>query len=110
MPSRAGCPRPQEPSLGTPLSAPMRRSSEPIIVIRSVNSAVEVNGMRESRGILTARGGATSHAAVVARGMGRACVVGCSALSVDYELQLLTVREHGESVIVRAGDLITIDG
>jgi len=84
---------------------------EAVILVRTETSPEDLHGMKAARGILTARGGATSHAAVVARGMGRSCVVGCSALSIDYELQMATVRAHGsKDVIIRLGDLVTIDG
>ena len=62
--------------------------------------------MHAARGILTTRGGMTSHAAVVARGMGRACVAGAGDLRVDYKAQTVTVR----GVTLKAGDLVTIDG
>jgi pyruvate, orthophosphate dikinase len=84
---------------------------EAVILVRTETSPEDLHGMKAARGILTARGGATSHAAVVARGMGRSCVVGCSALSIDYELQMVTVRPAGgENVIIRLGDVVTIDG
>jgi pyruvate, orthophosphate dikinase len=84
---------------------------EAVILVRTETSPEDLHGMKAARGILTARGGATSHAAVVARGMGRSCVVGCSALSIDYELQMATVRTGGgENVIFRLGDVVTIDG
>ena len=83
---------------------------EAVILVRVETSPEDLHGMKAARGILTARGGATSHAAVVARGMGRACIVGCSAISIDYELQMLTAKSDGENVIVRIGDVITIDG
>jgi pyruvate, orthophosphate dikinase len=84
---------------------------EAVILVRTETSPEDLHGMKAARGILTARGGATSHAAVVARGMGRSCVVGCSALSIDYELQLATVRTGGgETVMIRLGDVVTIDG
>jgi pyruvate, orthophosphate dikinase len=84
---------------------------ESVILVRVETSPEDLHGMKAARGILTARGGATSHAAVVARGMGRTCVVGCSAISIDYELQMLTAKgAGGERVIVRLGEVITIDG
>ncbi len=84
---------------------------EDVILVRVETSPEDLHGMNAAKGILTARGGATSHAAVVARGMGRACVVGCSAISIDYELQLLTARQGSQDpVIVRLGEVITIDG
>ncbi|MEB2312193.1 MAG: pyruvate, phosphate dikinase [Sorangiineae bacterium] len=88
-------------------------AGEPVILVRIETSPEDLHGMKAARGILTARGGATSHAAVVARGMGRACVVGCSAISIDRELGILTIRdsdEAGAALIVNPTDLITIDG
>ncbi|MEZ4221480.1 MAG: pyruvate, phosphate dikinase [Polyangiaceae bacterium] len=84
---------------------------EAVILVRVETSPEDLHGMQAAKGILTARGGATSHAAVVARGMGRSCVVGCASISIDYELQLLTAKPNGgDPVIVRLGDVITIDG
>lgn len=62
--------------------------------------------MHSARGILTTRGGMTSHAAVVARGMGRPCVAGAGELRIDYRAQTMTVRD----TVIKAGDRITIDG
>ena len=62
--------------------------------------------MKAAKGILTARGGLTSHAAVVARGMGRPCVAGAGGISVDYNQQTLIAAGH----TVRAGDTVTLDG
>src|SRR4029450_11489975 len=73
-------------------------------------------GMKAARGILTSRGGMTSHAAVVARGMGKSCVAGCSAVSVSYEHQTMAVTVYDASghptevVTVKAGEIITLDG
>ncbi len=72
--------------------------------------------MKAARGILTARGGMTSHAAVVARGMGKSCVAGCSAVSVSHEHQTMAVTIYdatgsaSEVVTVKAGEIITLDG
>jgi pyruvate,orthophosphate dikinase len=76
------------------------------ILVRSETSPEDIAGMAVSQGILTARGGMTSHAAVVARGMGKPCVAGCSTLEVDYEDHLFRVG----TTVVKAGDLISIDG
>ncbi|MEW6268377.1 MAG: pyruvate, phosphate dikinase [Thermodesulfobacteriota bacterium] len=76
------------------------------ILVRVETSPEDIHGMHAAEGILTARGGATSHAAVVGRGMGKPCVVGCNALAIDYAAGRMTVGEH----LVRAGDDITIDG
>ena len=67
--------------------------------------------MAAARGILTARGGMTSHAAVVARGWGKCCVVGCEALVIDYQRGQFVVEADGlEPVVVKRGDTISIDG
>ncbi|MFO0569764.1 MAG: pyruvate, phosphate dikinase [Polyangiaceae bacterium] len=84
---------------------------EAVILVRVETSPEDLHGMKAAKGILTARGGATSHAAVVARGMGRSCVVGCHGISIDYENQMMTVRPEGREIsIIRFGDVITIDG
>jgi pyruvate,orthophosphate dikinase len=87
-----------------------------VILVRVETSPEDVGGMKAARGVLTARGGMTSHAAVVARGMGKCCVAGCSAISVNYEAQQMMVNvydEEGhtkEQLRVKAGDVITLDG
>jgi len=88
----------------------------PVILVRIETSPEDIHGMKAARGILTARGGMTSHAAVVARGMGKACVAGSSAINVSYSDQTMAVTVYDESgtksetVTLKAGDLITIDG
>ncbi len=77
-----------------------------VILIRQETSPEDIGGMNAAQGILTARGGMTSHAAVVARGMGKPCVAGCGALSIDYHSGQFTVG----STVVKAGDWISIDG
>jgi len=79
---------------------------ERVILVRVETSPEDIHGMHAAQGILTARGGMTSHAAVVARGMGRPCVSGSSAVSIDYKLRLMRVG----GVEVREGETITIDG
>ena len=79
---------------------------ETVILVRIETSPEDIHGMHAAKGILTTRGGMTSHAAVVARGMGRPCVAGAGGLSVDYNLQTITAGNH----VVHAGDVITIDG
>jgi len=84
---------------------------EATILVRVETSPEDVVGMREAAGILTARGGSTSHAAVVARGWGKCCVVGCGALDIDYHADEFRVDVAGQGrVTVRAGDVISIDG
>jgi pyruvate,orthophosphate dikinase len=79
---------------------------EAVILVRLETSPDDIHGMNAARGILTIRGGMTSHAAVVARGMGRPCVAGAGDLRVDYANRTLTAH----SAVVRAGEIITIDG
>ena len=79
---------------------------EPVILVRIETSPEDIHGMHAARGILTTRGGMTSHAAVVARGMGRPCVAGAGGVAVDYGAQTLTAG--GKTI--RAGETITLDG
>ena len=79
---------------------------EKVILVRKETSPEDIGGMHVSKGILTTRGGMTSHAAVVARGMGKCCVAGCGSLNVDYKSQ--TFKVNGK--IVKKGDYISIDG
>ena len=77
-----------------------------VVLVRVETSPEDIHGMHASRGILTARGGMTSHAAVVARGMGKCCVAGCSDIRVDYEAEFFKVGD----TVVKKGDVITLDG
>ena len=79
---------------------------ETVILVRVETSPEDIHGMHAAQGILTTRGGMTSHAAVVARGMGRPCVAGAGGITVDYGAQTLSAGGH----VVRAGDIITLDG
>jgi pyruvate,orthophosphate dikinase len=79
---------------------------EKVILVRRETSPEDVGGMYVAQGILTATGGKTSHAAVVARGWGKCCVVGCEELDIDYAQKLM--RANGRAV--REGDWITLDG
>ena len=76
------------------------------ILVRVETSPEDIHGMHAAKGILTARGGMTSHAAVVARGMGRPCVSGSSEVEIDYNNKLFRTKNH----IIKEGDIITIDG
>ena len=78
-----------------------------VILVRIETSPEDIHGMNAAQGILTARGGMTSHAAVVARGMGKCCVAGCGSIKVDYKAQLFTA-ENGE--VFKKGDVLTLDG
>jgi pyruvate,orthophosphate dikinase len=77
-----------------------------LILVRKETSPEDLRGMKVAKGILTAFGGASSHAALVSRQMGKTCVCGCSALNVDYEAGTLTVAGQ----VLREGDWISIDG
>ncbi|MEX2455059.1 MAG: pyruvate, phosphate dikinase [Rhodospirillaceae bacterium] len=79
---------------------------EKVVLVRIETSPEDIHGMHAAQGILTSRGGMTSHAAVVARGMGRPCVAGAGELRIDYVKQTLTAAGR----TVKAGDTITIDG
>ena len=83
-----------------------KEEGENVILVRIETSPEDIKGMNAAEGILTARGGATSHAAVVARGMGKCCVAGCSALDIDYSSGSMKVGNE----IVKEGDYISIDG
>ena len=76
------------------------------ILVRVETSPEDINGMHAAKGILTARGGMTSHAAVVARGMGKPCVSGSSEIKIDYENKLFKAGSYN----IKEGDIITIDG
>ncbi len=84
----------------------MASKGERVILVRVETSPEDIGGMHAAEGILTTRGGMTSHAAVVARGMGRPCVAGAGDLRVDYNEQMLSAG----GLNVKAGDVITIDG
>ncbi|HEY3631436.1 MAG TPA: pyruvate, phosphate dikinase, partial [Jatrophihabitantaceae bacterium] len=83
------------------------RSGENVILVRRETNPDDLNGMIAAAGILTSRGGKTSHAAVVARGMGKTCVCGAETLDVDTKKRILRAP-HG--VVVHEGDVISIDG
>ncbi|MBZ5702081.1 MAG: pyruvate, phosphate dikinase [Acidobacteriia bacterium] len=79
---------------------------EKVILVRRETSPEDVGGMAVAQGILTATGGKTSHAAVVARGWGKCCVVGCDALDIDYNAHQMQAGGR----VIREGDWITLDG
>ncbi len=83
-----------------------KEAGNPVILVRVETSPDDVHGMLAAKGVLTARGGATSHAAVVARSMGLPCVAGAESLKIDYAKREM----RAGSVTVREGDLISIDG
>ncbi len=79
---------------------------EAVVLVRVETSPEDIHGMHAARGILTTRGGMTSHAAVVARGMGRPCVAGAGGVQVDYGAKTLSAGGQ----VIRAGETITLDG
>ncbi len=82
------------------------KAGDKVLLVRVETSPEDIHGMHAAEGILTARGGMTSHAAVVARGMGKCCVAGCGDLQISYERGELRVGE----TLLREGDELTIDG
>jgi pyruvate,orthophosphate dikinase len=77
-----------------------------VILVRPETSPDDIHGLAVAEGVVTSRGGMTSHAAVVARGMGKPCVSGCEELFIDVDEKVL----YGESLILKEGDIITVDG
>ena len=84
----------------------MAKNGEAVILVRMETSPEDIHGMHAAKGILTSRGGMTSHAAVVARGMGRACVAGAGEVIIDYDKKQFIV----DGFIVKQNEIITIDG
>jgi pyruvate, orthophosphate dikinase len=86
----------------------LRKAGTPVVLVRPETSPDDVHGMLVAKGVLTARGGATSHAAVVARGLGLPCVAGTEGIRVNEEEHLFHVV--GSDIVIREGDDISIDG
>ena len=84
----------------------MAGQGEKVILTRTETSPEDIAGMAKAVGILTSTGGTTSHAAVVARGMGKSCIVGCGALHIDYASRTMMVKDK----VINEGDYISIDG
>ncbi len=82
----------------------------PVILVRKETTPDDIHGMDVSKGILTAVGGLTSHAAVVARGMGRPCVVGASSIEVSERTKTMSVTADGAKLTVKEGEWISLDG
>ncbi len=82
------------------------KAGESVILVRFETTPDDIHGLVQAGGVLTAHGGMTSHAAVVARGMGKPCVAACEGLTIDVVARTLTIGEHK----LREGDVITIDG
>ena len=84
----------------------LRAAGRKAILVRVETSPEDIHGMHASEGIVTTRGGMTSHAAVVARGMGKPCVSGAGAIRIDYSAQTMTAG----GIVLKKGDILTIDG
>jgi pyruvate,orthophosphate dikinase len=84
------------------------KRGEKVILVRRETSPEDVGGMAVAQGILTATGGKTSHAAVVARGWGKCCIVGAETLDIDYKTKQITASKNGK--VVHEGDWLTLDG
>jgi len=93
-------------ALTAELAVQWAEAGKPVILVRAETSPEDIEGMHHARGILTQRGGMTSHAAVVARGMGKPCVVGCSQMDVDTAGK----KVHFENKVLAEGDFLSIDG
>ncbi|MEA4926343.1 MAG: pyruvate, phosphate dikinase [Syntrophomonadaceae bacterium] len=81
-------------------------AGEKVVLVRNETAPDDIHGIVRAEGVLTARGGMTSHAAVVARGMGKPCVCGCESIKIDVEAKQFTVND----LVVKEGDIITVDG
>ncbi|PKL89843.1 MAG: pyruvate, phosphate dikinase [Ignavibacteriae bacterium HGW-Ignavibacteriae-2] len=86
----------------------MAAKGDKVILVRIETSPEDIKGMNAAEGILTAKGGMTSHAALVARQMGKVCVAGAGALNIDYKKGVMSVE--GNKLIIKEGDYISIDG
>jgi pyruvate,orthophosphate dikinase len=84
----------------------LKEKKEPSILVRLETSPEDIAGMHACEGILTQRGGMTSHAAVVSRAMGKPCIVGCESIGVDYKKEEFRVKD----LVLKKGDVITLDG
>src|SRR4051812_38701211 len=84
----------------------VRKFGKGVVLVRRETSPEDIRGMQAADGILTAFGGASSHAALVSRQMGKVCVVGCDALQIDYKARTVTVGKH----VLKEGDFISVDG
>jgi len=85
-------------------------NGEKVILVRIETSPEDIKGMNAAEGILTARGGMTSHAALVARQMGKVCVAGCGSLEIDYVARTMSAETSSGKITVKEGDWLSIDG
>src|SRR6185503_5352234 len=83
---------------------------QPVILVRKETVPDDIHGMEVSKGILTGRGGMTSHAAVVARGMGAPCVAGAGGIEVNERKREIIVNTNGKTLVLREGDWVSLDG
>jgi pyruvate,orthophosphate dikinase len=83
---------------------------QPVILVRAETVPDDIHGMEVAKGILTSRGGMTSHAAVVARGMGTPCVAGAGEIEVNERKKEMTVNAHGKKLVLKEGDWLSLDG
>lgn len=86
----------------------MAAKGDKVILVRVETSPEDIKGMHASEGILTAKGGMTSHAALVARQMGKVCVAGCGSLKINYKTKSVSVE--GKDIVLKEGDYLSIDG
>ncbi|MCC6128786.1 MAG: pyruvate, phosphate dikinase [Acidobacteria bacterium] len=86
------------------------KKGEKVLLVREETSPEDIKGMNAAEGILTARGGMTSHAALVARQMGKVCVVGCEPLRIDYVTKTMVVKNDAKGRVIKEGDWVSIDG
>jgi pyruvate, orthophosphate dikinase len=91
-------------------AAEWAQRGEQVLLVRTDTSPEDIHGMKAAAGILTARGGMTSHAAVVARGMGKCCITACTSLRVDAAKKLAAFVGGGKEVKLKEGDTLTLDG
>jgi len=92
--------------LDADIAEKLGEAGEKVVLVRNETAPDDIHGIVYAQGVLTARGGMTSHAAVVARGMGKPCVCGCESIKIDIEAKLFTAN----GVTVKEGDIITLDG
>jgi pyruvate, orthophosphate dikinase len=95
-------------------AAEWAQRGETVLLVRTDTSPEDIHGMKAAAGILTARGGMTSHSAVVARGMGKCCITACSSLRIDVAKRqamfVASAASGGKDIRVREGDVLTLDG
>jgi pyruvate,orthophosphate dikinase len=88
----------------------LAEQGERVVLVRVETSPEDIKGMSASQGILTARGGMTSHAAVVARGWGKCCIAGCGALNIDYKTREMKIETESGELVIKEGDYISLNG